>query len=303
MLVKLFTDTMTLVDGDGAEAKYHHMISHVAPRIPKFYSQNPELWFVQTENAFAACSPQITTEETKYAHIVKELPESVAQEVSDLLLDPPTVTPYTKLKKELILRMGESRERRLAELLSSCPLGDAKPSAKLRSIRTKARQAGCGESEAIIRKIWIDSLPDSTRPILAALGTDAELEKLAEAADRIRDIPSANSMGKVCPVIEKPKIESDRLAQLEKAVTEIKEQLRSLVTATGNNRARSPSRGREGARPSDVCWKHHTFGDRAFQCAAPGWCRFADRVATYQRGPSTNRSFSPTPQPRNNRDS
>lgn len=307
------TSSSTAVDvAEIEETKF--LLAHVAPKLPRFYTTNIELWFIQAEHAFTACSPSITNENTKFAHVVKELPENVSQEVCDILLAPPGSTPYSDLKQELISRLGESPERRLSELLAACPLGDAKPSAKLRDITTKARQAGCADTNKIIRKVWIDSLPATTRPILAALGPSTPLELLAEAADRIRDIPTVKEAISLCPVTEtKPAAPAGietvnrRLESLEKGLTDIQQQLRTLVVQTQRSRspslsynarggtqsyydqARSYSRGREanGANTGpqrqpttvwsrDACWKHAQFGERAYQCAAPNWCSFSN---------------------------
>lgn len=70
----------------------------------------------------------ITVESTKYAHVIASLQPEIAQEVRDLLVNPPTNNPYTELKEELIRRTSQSKQRRLQQLLITEELGDRKPS-------------------------------------------------------------------------------------------------------------------------------------------------------------------------------
>ena len=57
-----------------------------------------------------------------------------AQEVRDLILNPPDVTPHAKLKEALVSRTTASEQRRLQQLFSTEELGDRKPSQLLRRI-------------------------------------------------------------------------------------------------------------------------------------------------------------------------
>ena len=71
----------------------------VSIKLPPYWSNDPALWFSQVEAQFTTRG--ITSESTKYAHVVGSLQPEVAQEVRDLLLNPPAENPYTRLKSEL----------------------------------------------------------------------------------------------------------------------------------------------------------------------------------------------------------
>ena len=56
-------------------------------------------------------------QETKYSYIVGSLQPIYAQEVRDLLINPPATNPYDVLKAELIKRTSASEQKRLHQLL------------------------------------------------------------------------------------------------------------------------------------------------------------------------------------------
>ena len=75
-------------------------VSRISVKPPPFWRDRPALWFAQLEAQFTLAG--ITTEATKYSYVIANLDERYAKEVEDLLSMPPTDTPYTKLKTELI---------------------------------------------------------------------------------------------------------------------------------------------------------------------------------------------------------
>ena len=62
-------------------------LAGVSLKLPPFWQNDPTLWFAQVEAQFQ--TRRITSQATKFAHIVASLPPDVAQEVRDLLIDPP----------------------------------------------------------------------------------------------------------------------------------------------------------------------------------------------------------------------
>ncbi|KAG0425484.1 hypothetical protein HPB47_027355 [Ixodes persulcatus] len=77
-------------------------VSTVSIKLPPFRTANPELWFVQVESQFAA--RRITSDLTRYHHLVSSLPPATACEIRDLLLAPPAEEAYKTPKETLIRR-------------------------------------------------------------------------------------------------------------------------------------------------------------------------------------------------------
>ena len=69
------------------------------------------LWFAQAEAQFHTRG--ITTEETKFNHIVSALQPEVAVEVRDIVIKQPKDKPYSTLKAEVIKRTSASQQRRV----------------------------------------------------------------------------------------------------------------------------------------------------------------------------------------------
>ena len=114
------------------------LTSAVSIKLPPYWSNDPALWFSQVEAQFTTCG--ITSKTTKYAHVVGSLQPEVAQEVRDLLINPPAENPYTRLKSELVKRTSAMEQQRLHQLLNPEQLGDRKPTQLLRRMQQLLRE-------------------------------------------------------------------------------------------------------------------------------------------------------------------
>ena len=124
----------------------------------------------------------ITAKFTKYAHVVSTLQPEVAQEVRDLLLNPPPKTPYTKLKTELVKRTSDSEQHRLHQLLNAEELGDRKPNQLYRKMQ---QLLGDQLEPSIMKQLFLRRLPTHTQLILASTTDDPDNENLAKLADNL----------------------------------------------------------------------------------------------------------------------
>ncbi len=109
----------------------------------------------------------------------------MATEVRDLILAPPTDTPYTILKEQLIKRTAGSNQRKLQKLLTEVELGDHKPSQLLRRMR---QLWNANTDDAFLRELFLQRLPGNVRIVLAPVGEDINLDSLANMADQIIEV-------------------------------------------------------------------------------------------------------------------
>jgi cleavage and polyadenylation specificity factor subunit 1 len=252
----------------------NNQIAHVAVKPPPFWKSNPTLWFVRLEANFSLAN--ITSEITKFNHVVAAVDADVLTSVSDLIVEPPTENPYKELKKRLIESHSESEASKIRTLLQGLELGDQRPSQLLTRMRALA---GTSVGEPLLKSLWLGRLPSNTQSILAAL--NQELSQLATIADKIHEFtftPVINAASSVQP--ESSNNLELQIAQLSKQVSD----LTNLVNKRNdtherprNNhfRRRSKSRDRfhKYREPSDGnCFYHTNFGNNARHCKPP--CSF-----------------------------
>ena len=81
----------------------------VGVRVPPFWPEKPTLWFAQVEGQFSLSN--ITSDATKFYYVIAQLDHQYAAEVEDVIISPPTLGKYEKLKSELIKRLSATREK------------------------------------------------------------------------------------------------------------------------------------------------------------------------------------------------
>ena len=249
-------------------------ISGVSVVPPPFWKPEPALWFAQVEAQFEIAG--ITTDSTKFNHVISAIESDVLASVSDLILQPNDGDKYATLKQRLIDLHSESQESKIRTLLQGIELGDQRPSQLLSRMRALAGEA---VGDALLKSLWLSQLPPTTQSILAALNED--LSKLAVVADKIADLPVHN-----IHVATTQASSNSQTQHLEKKIEQLMLQLNDLSTAvyrqgrTRSNsrnrfRQRSPSRRRfrQYQEPSNgLCFYHTNFGDKARKCESP--CSF-----------------------------
>lgn len=254
-------------------------IYRVGPKFLPFWPEKPVVWFAQIEGQFAIAN--ITTDATKFYHVISQLEPQYANEVEDIIVSPPATGKYEKLKIELIKRLGASKEKKVKQLLIHEELGDRKPSQFLRHLQNLA---GPEVPTDFLRTIWTSRLPNNIQTIIASQ-PDSSLEAAADLADKIQDIAP-----------QRPQVVAaaspDVLSDLVKHVAALTSQIKKLEVQnhryrSGNrgdrrysrgdsrNNSRSRSASARGVRSDrnhsrfPVCWYHHKFGSQASKCAKP----------------------------------
>ncbi|XP_071449484.1 uncharacterized protein [Hetaerina americana] len=137
----------------------------------------------------------ITSEATKYSHVVAQLDNRHALEVEDIIVNPPRADPYQKIKEELIQRLSVSQAQKIRQLLEHEELGDRKPSQFLRHLRTLA---GVAVPDDFLKTLWMNRLPSHTQSILASQDS-LELESLSKLADKVHEVPCPPQVARVTP--------------------------------------------------------------------------------------------------------
>lgn len=212
-------------------------ISAVSVKLPGFWSERAAVWFVQAEAQFAVRG--ITSEDTKYHHVVAALDQDTATRILDLLQDPPPTDKYTAIKDRLLKTFTLSEPQRASALLNLHGPVDDKPSLLMDKMLTLL---GAHTPCFLFREIFMRQLPVNIRTQLAQANI-SEMRELAKVADTIW-IAQEGTVNSIQP--NNPDVE---LATIHKAHSK-------SVPA-------KPSTGK------DYCFFHRRFGQSAKQCRPP----------------------------------
>ena len=221
--------------------------SAVSLKLPKFWTDAPEVWFIQAEAEFG--TRQITQDATKYNYLVAALDKDTAMGVLSTLRTVPQANKYAALKTRLLATYGLNKFERAARLLEPQALGEEAPSAlmeKMLNIR------GDLTLESIFQWLFLRQLPEDIRAILIA-AKHADSQALAGAADELWKQRRAASTGHV------------------QVVEQVQQEDVSAI------RGKRPPGG-EAAKAADksICRSHRKWGEKAFTCQPP--CLFQGLV-------------------------
>lgn len=245
--------------GDRASTT-HAQPNTVSLRVPRFWKENPAVWFAQLEAQFE--NYNVVSERTRYFAVLPELDPELLSQVSDIILERPE-DAYSKIKLRLIDHFSISEESRIKKLLNELPIGDKKPSYLLREMRNLANG---GVKEEFLRTMWLQRLPPQTQAILAT--SSESLDNLASMADKIGDISggSANNISSVQ--------NSNEISNLRQQIADLTDAIQQLKTSQYRNSRSSSRRRPQRSRGSSqqVCYYHRKFGNHARCCRQP--CSF-----------------------------
>ena len=267
-------------------------VATVSLKLPPFWPTDPVVWFAQVEAQFV--TRNITAQPTKYAYIISALPPDIAQEIRDILINPPTTNQYDTLKRELIQRTTASEQKRLHQLLSTEELGDRKPSQVLRKMRQLLGDQQL--DEGILRQLFMQRLPMNVQLILAPTAGTLPVDQVATMADKILEVPTPASISAINPLAPSSTSHSTEVADLRCQVNQLTSQVESLVSqlqlqshARGRSKSRSsfsPRNSYPAAQPPQYCWYHRRYGNRARNCTQP--CSFQPSLPAPGNGSTSN---------------
>ncbi|CAK1595618.1 unnamed protein product [Parnassius mnemosyne] len=247
-------------------------------RPPPFWPEEPGLWFAQMEGQFILSN--VTSDTTKFYHVIAQLDHRYATEVKDIITSPPSTNKYEKLITELIKRLSASQERKVKQLLMHEELGDRKPSQFLRHLQ---HLAGPAVPNDFLKTLWSSRLPGNLQTIIASQ-SDLPLDKLADLADKVHEI-APTTLGQVASTSSSG-ITTSSFEAMVQQISELTKQVAKLTTTQVNKYPRYRSRSRSKSRvkgkrnysktrPPQTppnhphCWYHFTYGTRARKCLAP----------------------------------
>ncbi|XP_063838232.1 uncharacterized protein LOC135087395 [Ostrinia nubilalis] len=232
----------------------------VSSKLPNFWVDMPRLWFAQFE---AVMAPQKQGEESKFNLVISKLGRDSIQQVSDLLMTPPTSNKYTVLKERLLQVYEESAERQFQKLVSELELGAQKPTQLLRRMKDLGRTTQV--SDQTLKSLWLSRMPAAVRAVITVC-QDQSLDSLANIADKVVENSGNFEIAAVSDTPAQTNASntlSELASQVNKLVLEVAA-LRSEVQ--GRGRSRSRNGGQDGSRASSR--RRRTPGD-------PDWlCRF-----------------------------
>ena len=236
-------------------------VSALSVKIPPFWPADPQLWFAQVEAQFTTRG--ISSQRTKFDHVVASLSPEFATEIRDLILKPPDTDPYDKLKEQLVTRTTASQQKRLQQLIHLEELGDRTPSQLLRRMtQLLGDQATVDSSQFFLKELFLQRLPAHVCMVLASKESDS-LEDLATLADRVMEVATPQ-----LSTIDTSSL-STEVEQLRAEVATLKTHFKSFSpppTFPRSSKRRSPS----PARPRDgLCWYHARFAEKARKCQQP----------------------------------
>lgn len=234
----------------------------VAVKLPDFWKNDPVMWFAQAEAQFALAN--VLRDDTKFYHIVAKIDQSVICHVTDLVSNPPAENKYSAVKNRLISRFQVSAEGRLERLLSSCDLGDMRPTHMLAKMQELA--AGLNVTDELLKMLFLQRMPPNVKAILTI--SDGTIGKLAEMADKMLESSLSHVAAASMPTGNNDM--EELRGQIAALTTEIRH-----IKANRSSRSRSTSRSSRNASDFEICWFHRKFGGRALKCRDP--CQFSNQ--------------------------
>ena len=148
---------------DMAKVEEEATVGTLTVKLPAFWPDKPEAWFVQAEANFRA--RRITSQMTKFNLVVVALDTDTIVGVLDLLEKPPEDDSYDQLKARLVQSFKISKVDKIKRVLEFPPLADENPIRLADKIMALRREAS---GEDFAKAVFLLKLPDAVRKTMWA---------------------------------------------------------------------------------------------------------------------------------------
>lgn len=249
------------------EDKEAPALNLVGIKMPAFMETAASAWFSILEANFHIRS--ITSEETKFFHLIATLPPEVITKISATVMN---AKKYTDAK-EIVIAIHEKTKPELFSKLITKTSMTGRPSYYMQELNGIASKVGVGED--LVRHQFIQALPPTISPVLAAQ-RDLTLTQLGNLADELT------------PFFQQAlHVKSNAQSHHERASPSFQKKDNSKIPI--------------GLRPFNeqqrprICRGHIYYADKSRTCKP--WCRYPNKTnCTIQ---PNSRSSSPAPSSEN----
>jgi hypothetical protein len=253
-------------------------------RLPDFDYACPEVWFAASDVIFR--DNNVQTEQAKFSALLQRLYSTRLKNILTIIADQDELQPYTRARQILLNLYAQSAEQKFEQLLGQSG-GAVKEGLKPSLLLDEIRRLGNGiiDDEALIKKIWMQRLPQNVWSHVASSEQKLPLDELVRIADVVSNIvnptPAAVTAVAVQPTVAPTP--DPLIANLVSAITVLTNEV-SAIKVTMNERSRSrnrdgsPNSRRDRSRSStpyrrygyyvknDVCTYHFRYGNNARRC-------------------------------------
>lgn len=251
----------------------------IQSKLLPFWREHPRLWFAQFE---AIVEPLKTSDDQKFRYALGVMQAVDIQQLSDIILKPPSTGKYEALKTRLLSVYEESASRQFQKLISGLELGDQKPTQLLRQMRELGKNMVPDDG---LKVMWMNQLPVQARTVLS-INNESSLDILAAMADKMLEHSEPVTVAAVSRTLEVQATQSSENTFFEKLTQKLDDLTFEIAAlrSGGRERYRHPFRSRSRSRsrpraahgsspkpgdPKWLCRYHFRFGDRARRCESP----------------------------------
>ena len=241
-------------------------IGRVSVKPSEFSDASAAGWFAIIEAQFVLAN--ITVDSTKFYTALAALPSLTVQRLSAEILEEKS---YNKLKESVLLLVERSKPELFESLLSAQVL-TGRPSVCLANLKSTANKVGVGDD--FIRHKFLQSLPPSIAPVLAAQST-LTLTQLGNLADELIALtpinpPCSNIVGVAQSSGYTRHNSSFRSGSGGGSGSNIGSNNNNSSGGSGNNQVHPSVRPFFANQRARVCRAHIYYGNQARTCRQ--WC-------------------------------